>query len=116
MSMSKHGNTDSAWIEQIAKTPATKLRGQYKHEANCHKAMMRRAKKGKLTIHPDLQKFSRFLIVMGKAPTPSATIDRIDPHDPEYAPGKVRWADKSTQANNKTNTLNRSEFAGGSNS
>ena len=25
--------------------------------------------------------------------------------DPEYAPGKVRWADKKTQNNNKSDTL-----------
>lgn len=38
-------------------------------------------------------------------PSHKATLDRINNIDPEYAPGKVRWADKRTQNSNKGDTL-----------
>ncbi len=36
-------------------------------------------------------------------PCKGGTLDRKDPSDPEYAPGKVRWADKRTQSANRRN-------------
>jgi hypothetical protein len=67
--------------------------------------MMQRAKKRGTTIHPGLLKFSAFLTVVGPRPGLNCTIDRIDNNDPEYAPGKVRWANKLTQNSNKGDSL-----------
>ncbi len=93
------------WSENIAKAPAMLLRKWYPREANTHRSMKQRAKTKGLEVHPEFQEFKSFLVVMGPAPARHATLDRIDPYDPEYGPGKVRWADKVTQANNKTNTI-----------
>lgn len=56
-------------------------------------------------VHQDVWKFPGFLSEFGPRPGDSYTLDRIDTDDPEYAPGKCRWADKTEQANNRSNTL-----------
>jgi len=91
-----------------------KLRGKYPHESNCHRNMRQRCNKkwnphkkkyNDSKCHPDFDKFTCFLAIMGVAPTPSHTIDRINVHLKEYSPANCRWADKPTQATNKTNTI-----------
>ncbi|BCM16732.1 hypothetical protein [Mesorhizobium sp. J8] len=81
------------------------LRKRYRHEANTHRNMLTREKRHGAVIHPDFREFSSFLLRVGPVPALGATLDRIDNADPEYAPGKVRWADKRTQSNNKSDTL-----------
>lgn len=81
------------------------LRRQYPAEANSHRNMLTRSKRRGNIVHPDLQEFRNFLRLVGPMPVSGATLDRIDNTDPEYAPGKVRWADKHTQNNNKGDTL-----------
>jgi hypothetical protein len=56
-------------------------------------------------VHPEFREFRKFLQIVGPMPVSRATLDRIDNNDREYAPGKVRWADKRTQNNNKGDTL-----------
>jgi hypothetical protein len=46
--------------------------------------------------------FKSFYDHVGPRPTLLHTLDRIDPEG-HYEPGNVRWADKTIQANNKTN-------------
>lgn len=79
----------------------TQLRKKYQGEANCHSSMMARRKTHGALVHPALQTFIGFLRIMGRKPIKQATVDRINNDDPEYAPGKVRWADKRTQNSNK---------------
>lgn len=93
------------WADFVDKTSATVLRKQFSREANSHRNMKLRAKAGGFVVHPDFEDWKSFLRIMGPAPTKTATVDRIAPHDPEYAPGKVRWADKAVQASNKTCTI-----------
>ncbi|RWA80457.1 hypothetical protein [Mesorhizobium sp.] len=81
------------------------LRQRYKHEANTHRNMLTREKSHGAVIHPDFRDFASFLRHVGPIPALAATLDRIDNADPEYGPGKVRWADKRTQNNNKSDTL-----------
>lgn len=54
------------------------------------------------TLHPGFAKFRDFLRSIGPAPGPSYTVDKIVSIDPEYGPGKCRWADKKTQARNRS--------------
>jgi len=77
------------------------LRRKYTAEANSHRNMLTRSDK----VHPAFREFRDFLRLVGPMPVSGATLDRIDNTDPEYAPGKVRWADKRTQNNNKGDTL-----------
>lgn len=77
------------------------LREKYTAEANSHRNMLTRSKQ----VHPAFREFRNFLRLVGPMPVSGATLDRIDNNDPEYAPGKVRWADKHTQNNNKGDTL-----------
>lgn len=81
------------------------LRRRYTPEASSHRNMLAREKSHGALVHPDFRDFASFLRLVGPKPAISATIDRIDNGDPEYAPGKVRWADKRTQNNNKSDTL-----------
>jgi DNA-binding Lrp family transcriptional regulator len=78
---------------------------RYSAEWNCFRAMKGRASRGVAVVDPRLDRFKNFLEVLGPCPRRGWTVDRIDPFDPEYAPGKVRWASKVTQANNRTNTI-----------
>jgi hypothetical protein len=67
--------------------------------------MLERANRQGRVIHPEFLRFPDFLAHVGPKPTRKATLDRINNADPEYAPGKVRWADKRTQNSNKGDTL-----------
>ena len=86
-------------IQQLSKMA---LRRKYKGEANTHRNMLARRSSEGTTVHPAFLEFSEFLSIVGPKPTKSATLDRIDYLDREYAPGKVRWADKRTQSSNKS--------------
>jgi hypothetical protein len=81
------------------------LRALYKSEATAHRNMKGRATSKGAVIHPEFHKFEDFLRHVGPCPANRATVDRINNSDPEYAPGKVRWADKRTQNGNKGDTL-----------
>jgi rhodanese-related sulfurtransferase len=84
---------------------AMQLRSKYRGEANSHRNMLSREKVKGAVVHDSFRRFSDFLHHVGPKPTKSATLDRIDNTDPEYAPGKVRWADKHTQNRNKGDSL-----------
>ncbi|MBY3416752.1 hypothetical protein HFN87_26145 [Rhizobium laguerreae] len=93
------------YIEECETLTAMGLRRRYPREERCHRNMLnRQAKKGAI-IHPDLHEFRSFLRIIGPMPAHGATVDRIDNIDPEYAPEKIRWADKSTQNSNKGDSL-----------
>lgn len=77
------------------------LRKKYSGEANSHRNMLSRRKTHGAKVHCSLHGFPDFLRHVGPKPTKKATIDRVNNQDPEYAPGKVRWADKQTQNGNK---------------
>ena len=83
----------------------TALREKYEPEYNAWRNMKTRQKKAGLQVHPDFVAFADFLRVMGPKPEPSFTLDRIDHTDPDYAPDKVRWADKKTQTRNRATTV-----------
>ncbi len=92
-------------LDHIAALTAMELRSRYRREANSHKNMLSRRKTHRAIVHPDFIEFASFLRIMGPMPAKKATLDRIDNTDPEYAPGKVRWADKRTQNSNKSDTI-----------
>jgi hypothetical protein len=82
----------------------TVLRQRWSSENNSHRNMLQRRMEGAI-VASGFQSFPDFLEAMGPKPARSYTLDRIDPYDPEYAPGKVRWASKRTQSNNRRNTV-----------
>lgn len=92
------------FIADLQSLTKTQLRTKYKAEESCHKNMLRREKSKEAVIHPKFRKFDSFLSIMGPMPQKGMTVDRIDNSDPEYAPGKVRWADKATQNSNKSDS------------
>lgn len=98
-----HGGGDDT-VEFIKSARAMVLRGRFKAEATAHRNMLERAKNGKV-VHPSFKVFRDFLLYVRPMPGKGMTLDRIDNDDPEYAPGKVRWADRHTQNNNKSDTL-----------
>ena len=99
---------DPAWLSlqhDLDNMPTMALRAKYAGEANTHRNMLQRIKTCGAVVHPDFRSFTDFLRSAGPKPTKQATLDRIDNNDPEYAPGKVRWADKKTQNSNKGDSL-----------
>jgi hypothetical protein len=56
-------------------------------------------------IAPEWERdFHAFFKHVGEAPSPSHSIDRID-NRRGYEPGNVRWADRATQARNRSNNV-----------
>ena len=96
-----HGDDFIADLQTLTKM---QLRTKYKAEESCHKNMLRRESIKGAVIHPEFRKFDSFLSIMGPMPQKGMTVDRIDNNDPEYAPHKVRWADKATQNSNKSDS------------
>lgn len=92
---------DGGFVHDLQHLTGMQLRRKYAAEANSHRNMLSRSDK----VHPAFREFRNFLQIVGPMPVSGATLDRIDNSDPEYAPGKVRWADKRTQNNNKGDTL-----------
>ena len=96
---------DAEFVADLQHLTKMQLRRKYPAEANSHRNMLTRSKRRGNKVHPALRQFRNFLQLVGPMPVSGATLDRIDNTDPEYAPGKVRWADKRTQNNNKSDTL-----------
>lgn len=100
---------DPAWLallDDLDNLSKMQLRTKYVGEANTHRNMLQRVKTCGALVHHEFRSFTDFLRLVGPKPTKQATLDRIDNNDPEYAPGKVRWADKATQNSNKGDSLN----------
>ena len=98
----------TAWAEFLAdcdRLTRMQLREKYKAEATSHRNMLRRREERAALVHPELTDLVGFLRSLGPKPARGCTVDRIDNSDPEYAPGKVRWADKRTQNSNKGDSL-----------
>ncbi len=98
-----NGKCESFTVPDI---PPTSLKEKYRREWNSFRSMKYRrcGKNGKYVCHPDINTFPKFLAAIGPIPEPGYTLDRLDPTDLEYAPGKCKWASKQRQAENKTNT------------
>ncbi len=96
---------DSQFSHDLEVLTAMQLRAKYQGEATSHRNMLSRVKSKGAVVHESFRRFLDFLKHVGPKPTKTATLDRIDNTDPEYAPGKVRWADKQTQNRNKGDSL-----------
>jgi hypothetical protein len=99
-----HSSLSQEQVAFIVSAKAMALRECFPAEKYAHNAMMGRRRDG-ATVHPDLATFRSFLLYVGLMPGKGMTLDRINNLDPEYAIDKVRWADKHTQNNNKSDTL-----------
>lgn len=82
-----------------------KLRAIYASEFNSWKAMMQRHYRGVAYAADEFRSFRSFLLLMGPKPTDKHTLDRIDTTDPTYDAKSCRWADKTTQTENRSTTI-----------
>lgn len=80
------------------------LRKSYPAELTSWHGMLRREKDGDRVVAPEFREFRRFLQEIGPCPKKGFTVDRIDNANKTYGPGLIRWADKKTQNNNKSDT------------
>lgn len=99
-----HSSLSKELVAFILSAKGMALREHFPAETYAHNAMMGRRRDGAI-VHPDLATLRSFLLNVGLMPGKGMTLDRINNLDPEYAPDKVRWADKHTQNNNKSDTL-----------
>lgn len=88
----------------ISNLSKKELSEKYKSEYSSWKNMKQRRKIGAI-IHPSFEDFSSFLKLMGKRPSKSYTLDRVDNKNREYSRKNCRWADKYTQNSNKGNNV-----------
>lgn len=99
----------AAHLAIIASLPAMELRARYPKEATAHRGMLRREKAGIRTVAAPWRDLRTFLLDVvadiGPHPGGDASLDRKNNADPEYGPGKVRWATKREQSLNRTTTL-----------
>ena len=96
-----NGERESFTVPDV---PKKQLEALYPKEYNSFRSMKykRCGKDGKYICHPEVATFPKFLAAFGPIPEPGYTLDRLDPTDLEYAPGKCEWASKQRQAENKT--------------
>jgi len=99
-----HDQTKSEHILDAENLKAMELRNKYPKEANSHHNMLSRAKDRGYEVDEALRKFGSFLTVAGPKPSPEHTIDRID-NEGGYTVDNIRWADKKTQNNNRSNNI-----------
>jgi hypothetical protein len=92
-------------VSERATSRRPTLKEQHPSEYYSWKAMKARAAKGLCVVHRKFASFEQFIEILGPKDDSSYTLDRIDSADREYAPGKVRWASKSLQARNRSNTV-----------
>lgn len=95
--------------EDCAKLTATELKDKYLSEYRAWSNHKYKQKQKGEPVHSSYEKFTNFLKDVGPKPFSSASLDRINNDDPEYAPGKVRWASKTTQTRNRSNTVKITE-------
>jgi hypothetical protein len=95
---------DPAFVQMVERTKVADLKRNFPNEARSYAAMLARHRNGRAQVNAGLRAFRNFLIAIGPQPAPEYTVDRIDPHDPEYAAGKIRWASKREQSNNRKGT------------
>lgn len=84
--------------------------GKHSKEYTAWRLMLKRVRPGYrqakdyhqrgITVHESFLDFRVFLNHIGYAPSLSHSLDRIN-NDGNYEPGNVRWADRSTQNNNR---------------
>ncbi|TXN05918.1 hypothetical protein FV242_01735 [Methylobacterium sp. WL64] len=96
---------DAAFRKLVQSLGKMELRRHFRLEAISHLDMMNRRRTHGAVVHPAFHEFRSFLLHVGRRPLPTWTLDRKNPHDPEYAPKKVEWRDKRAQANNRRNTI-----------
>ena len=94
---------DDELLDDLQSLSETALQEKYKREYTSYRSRKYRAKQHFSTA---FGKFSDFLPHVGKMPGPGKySLDRINNDDPEYAPGKVRWATPTEQARNRSTTI-----------
>lgn len=71
-----------------------------------HQTLKRKTRRlNGLELHPEFNKFCDFLQIMGPAPNPNSSIDRLDYNNPVYGPNLCSWTSAKGQANNRSQNV-----------
>ena len=97
--------SDTGLLSDIDNLTKTQLREAYSSEYGSWRNMKQRRKKKGAIIDSAFEDFGDFLRHVGRRPSKNFTLDRIDNDNLTYGPNLVRWADKKTQNNNKSNSV-----------
>ncbi len=91
------------WLET-----ARGIRDVFAPEHRSYRNVKGRCAAGRNTLDPAFNSFRDFLAWvlpnLGRRPSAQHTLDRTNGADPVYGPGRVRWADKAQQAENRQTT------------
>jgi len=108
-------NTDYAHayakvVQDVKNLSPGELRAAYSAEYTSWANRKHCAKKHGVQWAASMTKFADFLLINGPIPEKTWTLDRIDPEG-HYLPENIRWASKSVQSQNRTNSI-LIEFSG----
>lgn len=97
--------SEEQWRRDADELSTTALAKKYPLTFSSFKGMKNRERAGSAKVHEDFSTFKDFFGHLGPRRRIEDTLDRIDHKNPLYAPELVRWADKKTQARNRTTTV-----------
>ncbi|MFC6446913.1 hypothetical protein [Shinella zoogloeoides] len=96
--------SEEQWKRDVATMTKTQLRKTYPGTWQSFKNMRydRPDAEGAI-IDPSVADLADFMKAIGPRRHQNLTVDRIDTNNPTYAFGKIKWSDKTEQANNRRN-------------
>lgn len=106
LSVSLSAAERAAWLAEVRHLNEPDSRERYSGEARTYDRIKADVSRGDCVMAEKWRRsFKAFLLDVGPKPTPSHTLDRINPLDPVYGPGKCRWLSPEGQANNRTTNV-----------
>jgi hypothetical protein len=104
--MSMTAEQRAAWEAEVQALSEAEAKKRYPGEARTHRRVISDAGRRECAVAERWRRsFKAFLLDVGPKPSPSFTLDRTNPLDPVYGPGRCAWRSPRDQANNRTSNV-----------